>query len=243
MKKKSIIIPVICLVLSVAAMLTMTLLATPVLYIYSMEKNTYNHETDELEVFKETHKVMETVVKLDSSSYNLYWAAWCFRPARIGDGEYLEICPDYEKKSLEYAERLVEAVKNKGKGDMYYAPVIDVHEYQVAAATADYVTALWYAGRKDEAKKVFEDYIHTLTKDNISCAIAFDMKGTLFLISTTGNNADREWLNNIEKYIVELHNSSIEYKRSTGNYYSIEIEKWEIGENGQIRQIYEEAEK
>jgi|GEM_PF-2547917 len=242
MKKKSIIIPVICLVLSLAAMLTMTLLATPVLYIYSMEKNTYNHETDELAVFKETHKLMETVAKLDPNSFNLYMAAFCFQPAKIGDGKYLEICPDYEEKSLEYARKLVEAVKNKGKGDLYYAPVIDVHEYQVAAATADYVTALWYAGKKDEAKKVFEDYIHTLTRDNISCAFAFEMEQTLFIISTTGNDADREWLNNIVSCIVEFHNNSIEYKRSTGNYYSIEINKWGIGENGIIEQIYEEAE-
>lgn len=239
MKKKSIIIPVICLVLSLAAMLTVTLLATPVLYIYSMEKNTYNHETDELAVFKETHKLMETVAKLDPSSYNLDWAAFCFQPAKIGNSKYLEIRPDYEEKSLEYARKLVEAVKNSGNREIYYSMTTDVHEYQVAAATADYVTALWYAGKKDEAKKVFEDYIHTLTRDNISCAFAFYMERTLFLISTTGNDADREWLNNLEKYIVDFHNKSIEYKRSTDNYYTIEINRWEVGQNGKIDQIGE----
>lgn len=243
MKKKSIIIPVICMVLSLAAMLTMTVFATPVIYMYSVSKNTIALETDELAVFKETHKVMETVIKLDPNSSNLYWAAWCFRPARIGDSEYLEICPDYEKKSLEYAERFVEAVKTDGNRETYYSMTTDVHEYQVAAATADYVTALWYADKKDEAKKAFEDYIHTLTKDNTSCAIAFNMEGTLFLISTTGNDADREWLNNLESHIIELHNNSIEYKRSTGNYYPVEMNRWEIGENGRIEQIYEEAEE
>lgn len=238
MKKKNIIIPAVCIALSITAMLTMTLLSTSVLFFYSCSKNTYNHETDELAVFRETHKVMETVVKLDPNSFNLYMAAFCFQPAKIGDGKYLEICPDYEEKSLEYARKLVEAVKNKG--DLYYAPVIDVHEYQVAAATADYVTALWYAGKKDEAKKVMEDYVHTLTRDNISCAFAFEMEQTLFIISTTGNDADREWLNGIEQYIVDFHNDSIDYKRSTGDYGLVEINSWKIGENGHIERIYEE---
>lgn len=245
MKKKSIIIPVICLVLSVAAMLTMTLLSTPVLYFYSDAKNTYNHETDELEVFKETYKVMETVVKLDPNYSNSYMTSlFCFDCKKIGDSKYREICKDYDRKSLEYAEKLVETAKNSNAEILFLSWTSDEKEDQIAGAIANYANALWYSGKKDEAKKTLEDYIHTLTKDNISCVYAFSLSSATFrLISSTGNDADREWLNNIEKYIVELHNSSIEYKRSTGNYYSIEIEKWEIGEGGRIEQINEEAEK
>lgn len=240
MKKKNIIIPAVCIVLSITAMLTMTLFSTSVLFFYSSSKNTYNHETDELAVFRETHKVMETVVKFDPNSFNLYMAAFCFQPAKIGDGKYLEICPDYEEKSLEYARKFVEAAKKSENNNLYYSMTTDEHEYQVAGATADYVTALWYAGKKDEAKKVMEDYVHTLTKDNISCAFAFDMEQTLFIISTTGNDTDREWLNEIEKYIVDFHNNSIDYKHSTGDYGLVEINRWEIGENGHIERIYEE---
>lgn len=240
MKKKNIIIPAVCIALSITAMLTMTLLSTSVLFFYSHSKNTYNHETDELAVFRETHKVMETVVKLDPNSFNLYMAAFCFQPAKIGDGKYLEICPDYEEKSLECARKLVEAAKKSENNNLYYSMTTDEHEYQVAGATADYVTALWYAGKRDEAKKVMEDYVHTLTRDNISCAFAFEMEQTLFIISTTGNDADREWLNEIEKYIVDFHNNSIDYKHSTGDYGLVEINRWEIGENGHIERIYEE---
>lgn len=240
MKKKNIIIPAVCIALSITAMLTMTLFSTSVLFFYSSSKNTYNHETDELAVFRETHKVMETVVKLDPNSFNLYMAAFCFQPAKIGDGKYLEICPDYEEKSLEYARKLVDAAKKSGNVILYYSMTTDEHEYQVAGATADYVTALWYAGKKDEAKKVMEDYVHTLTRDNISCAFAFEMEQTLFIISTTGNDADREWLNEIEEYIIDFHNNSIDYKHSTGDYGLVEINRWEIGENGHIERIYEE---
>ena len=68
MKKNNVIIPAVCIALSITAMLTMTLLSTSALFFYSHSKNTYNHETDELAVFRETHKVMETVVKFDPNS-------------------------------------------------------------------------------------------------------------------------------------------------------------------------------
>ena len=241
MKKKNVIIPAICIALSLTAMLTMTVFTTPASIVYSSSKNTYNHMTDYYTVFKETHRIMEIVMKLDPSFFNSYYASvLCFNPQNIGDAKYLEICKDYEKKSLEYAEKHVDAAKKSGNVILYYSMTTDEHEYQVAGATADYVTALWYAGKKDEAKKVMEDYVHTLTKDNISCAFAFEMEQTLFIISTTGNDADREWLNGIEQYIVDFHNDSIDYKHSTGDYGLVEINRWEIGENGHIERIYEE---
>jgi hypothetical protein len=97
---------------------------------------------------------MEIVMKLDPSFFNSYYASvLCFNPQNIGDAKYLEICKDYEKKSLEYAEKHVDAAKKSGNVILYYSMTTDEHEYQVAGATADYVTALWYAGKKDKAKK------------------------------------------------------------------------------------------
>ena len=224
--KKRIALPLIVIAISLCAIVAICVFTTPLVYYLYEAKYTYaDGETEapsSFDMANKIGKICETVYKVHPSLDNLQRVYQCYSTGFVYfDGIYKgEQAPEgYLEKSLKYAKLRYETEFDEEAEKKYAAvPVAENYEKQWRISNgADYMTALYLNGKKDEAMRLYEKIASTINEKDMERPVYGVFKSFFYLVySDAKDDTQRNWV--LEKEAVFDKNAR--QKESYDKYFS-----------------------
>lgn len=249
MKKRSIIIPSVLILLAVLIIPFVTLFTTAFSYEFALAKYSFGPDSDHTVIFQYSYKPVEIASRLSPNADTLGTRNFLFGnrydDVKISDLE--KLCPDYKQKAIEYTKQYVDFVKSDKyvNNDSYcdYVSVSgDAKESEISYAVYVYATNLYEYGDKEQAKKVCEDYIKSLPPEKLAEFTNINNFASEIYSDSAENAA---WADSLREYIVNTHNSNLDkIKQAFAGVKDYRAKfnttEWMIHENGVVSPVGQE---
>lgn len=228
MKKKTFIIPFVCLILSFAGILSMTFLRTGFLY-YCCSSDGINS----VQLARKTSKIWAKC-NPNANSYAAVVRANQIRYAFLkAPGDKQVYNKEYFRQNAEYCEKLLDFTKTEMPSeDTNLAYIIEGS--QEATYVNEYICSLYLSGDTDKAISYYESYYDNISNDRLYTLIYSCSDFTNYVCTQSDNIEDRERLSKYAVGICErikADNPTI----NTDNIYSSLIEDAEFFADADIK--------
>lgn len=220
--KKRILVPVICILLALCAVLAVTVYTTPVCYTLYEAFYTYSDNEKDIpknfEMSRKIGSITESVYKSRPTIDNLLRVAHCYMTDWYIWGTYAgeEVPKGYLEKSLKYSKlKYEEEYKEEYVKKFEAVPVSDKNETLWKIQNGmEYAKALYLNGDFDEAKRVCEEMLGLLTKLDASFPTFGLFRSFFYLVySDSKVESQKAWVLEKEKALDDFYKSAGEYEK------------------------------
>lgn len=222
---KTLVLPIVCIVLCVTAIITSTVFTTPAVIETYESKQVYYDEIDEnYDFFEFSRKcgwIMEIVYKFTPSVRNLQIAQLTYSIHTYLQGTYYgQTAPKgYLENCLKYSKILYDSEYNPNE-ENYFAVAVgyDNTKHWKLTNSVEYLKSLYLNGEIDEMKRVADESFALFNAENPYYALS--IKDFFYLVySDTKDESLRQWVLEKEAYFDNAMRQSDKY--NSEKFYSV----------------------
>jgi hypothetical protein len=213
MKKLTLIIPAVLVALTALAVPLVTMFTTAAAYDVSLAKNSYFGDFhDEVKIFKESYKYIETAAKLSPNRETLGKRVDLFCVHREGTNiaDLEAACPDFKQKAIKYSGEFVDYIKNNDYRISIYGRQFsdsgDAKLQDVSYALYTHLIQVYQYSDKQEAKKLADGFVHSLPVERLSASVPILQFARGIEHDSTENE---KWAEALVDYVLTTHNANL----------------------------------